>query len=81
MNLLPILIISDLQIKLPLDGLAKRKPLPSLSEKRVTAKVRESLKQKFNYKHVKVACKTQLKKGQWKGRGYYKGKKFNWIVK
>jgi hypothetical protein len=80
MKLSPILLISDLQIDLPLDGLAKIKPLRDLSKKRVTAKVRESLRSILDRKRLSVGCKARWEKGRWIGKGFYNGEKFNWIV-
>jgi hypothetical protein len=80
MKLLPILMVFNFSIQVPLDGLAKRKPLASLSEKRVTTKVRESLKQKFNGNRVSVSCEASYKKGIWNGHGTLNRDNFTWCV-
>lgn len=76
----PILVIYDLQIDLPLDGLATRSDLTSLSEERVTAKVRESLRLTFNNNSVTVACEAHHNKRGWKGHGTLNRKEFTWRV-
>jgi len=64
----PILILTvPLQLVLPLDGLGKITTLARLSKKRVTAKVRETLRQIFNKKNVSVSCEAWCKKGTWIG--------------
>ena len=80
MEPLPILIISNLQILLPLLGLARRKRLGSLSKKRVTAKVRAILRCILNNKQLSVACWAIWEKGRWVGECSYNGEKFNWVV-
>lgn len=76
----PILIKLDLPIFLHLDGLATRKDLANLSEKRVTAKVRENLRRIINRKQLRIACKAKWIRKRWIGEGSYNRKKFNWIV-
>jgi hypothetical protein len=77
----PVLMQLNLRIQIPLVGLAKKVELTELSEKRVTRKVREILKQPFNNKRIiKVACKALQKKGIWIGFGTLKGNIFTWLV-
>ena len=80
MEPLPILMIYNHQILLPLYGLARRTRLRSLSEKRVTTKVREILRCILNNKKISIACAARWEKGRWIGEGFYNGEKFNWIV-
>jgi hypothetical protein len=80
MKVTPILMLFDLRIQLPLDGLAKRKALKFLSPKTVTRKVRKNLRKILDEERIKVACWALLKNGIWVGHGTYNGERFNWVV-
>jgi len=77
---IPVLRIHELRIQQPLSGLAKRKVLRRLSEKRVTARVRKSLRRILDEKHLHVGCRALQENGIWIGHGSYKGEGFNWVV-
>jgi hypothetical protein len=76
---MPILRVSGLNISQPLGGLANRKPLQNLSEKRVTTKIREELRRIYGYS-IEVTCVVSCINGVWKGRCKVSGQKYDFYV-
>lgn len=61
------IVISSININLPCPGLASKKRLSQLSEKRITVKAREILRNHFVSHNVTVSCSALYQNQSWSG--------------
>lgn len=66
----PTLLVEKLRLEKEMPGLAARKPLEDLSEKRITMKVREVLRQELGRGNISVSCYANLNKSRKEWSGY-----------
>jgi len=63
-----------------LKGLASRKKIDSLSQKRVTRKVREVLRRQFGEDNVQVSCGATYQNNRWIGKCVINNKTYQWEI-
>lgn len=77
---MPTLIISNGQ-SIYLQGLAKNKPLPQLSQKRITTAVRAAIRQHYGITNVIVSCSADYQQTHWLGQCEIHGLKYDYKIK
>lgn len=63
-----------------LNGLGKNKPLPDLSQKRVTKCVRDALRKAYSSSAITVTCYASFFGGYWNGKCEINGSSHNYRI-
>jgi len=76
---MPVLNIPQV-LHINVNGLGARKPLLSLSQKRITVKIRELLRSQFPNGHVEVSCTANIQNNCWHGTCRINGSQHHYTI-